>query len=125
MKIGELVDQLFVKRSRKEELEEELKGVKAEIEKLEYDCIQAMKDEGVDKTSTGSGSVTLKVEQYPSVTDLEALVDWAHANGMAGILQRRVSKTVFDEYFEDTGEYPDGVDTYVKEKLNFRRKNNG
>ena len=122
MKLGDIIDKIFELRQKKDDINAELKELNAEINDLEYQAICAMDDAGLDKTSTGSGSVSMKIEQYPNVTDLNSLVNWAFENGKPEILQRRVSKGVFKEYFEETGEYPDGIDTFEKKTLNYRRR---
>lgn len=123
--IGSLIDKLYELRIRKEELNSSLSELNKEIDSLEYDIIRKMEEAGVDKTSTGSATVTRKVELYPQVEDISALVEWAAANGRPEILQKRVSKSVFDEIFKEEGLYPDGVKTYNKESLLFRKAKGG
>ncbi len=122
MKLGDIIDNIFALRNEKDELQSRISDINGQIDELQYKAVTMMQEEGLDKTSTSIGSVSLKIEQYPNVKDIGALVDWAYTNGKPEILQRRVSKTVFDEYFQETGEYPDGIDTYEKATLNYRRK---
>lgn len=122
MKLGDIIDRIFELRKEKDELAAQVSDINVEIEELQYRATTMMQEEGIEKTSTENGSVSLKVEQYPNVKDLDALVNWAYQNGKPDILQRRISKSVFDEVFEATGEYPDGTDAYPKVSLNYRRK---
>ena len=121
MKLGDIIDSIFMLRAEKEKLSTEVTEINKRIEQLEMMAIDTMEDVGVDKSATGLGSVSLKIDQYPQVKDMNALVNWAHENGRADILQRRVTTSVFAEVFADTGEYPDGVDTYERKTLNYRR----
>lgn len=121
-KLGVVIDEIFALRLRKEQLNEELSEVNRQIGDLEFQAIETMEDAGLDKSSTGEGSVSLKIEQYPQVKDLNDLVNWAYENGRPDILQRRVTTTVFKEIYEETGAFPDGIDTYEKKTLNYRKK---
>jgi len=122
MNMGEKIDQLFDLRARKKELQTKLKDLNKEIQSLEYEIIENMEDTGLDKVSTDSGTVSMKVELYPSVDDQEAFIEWCYENGRPDMIQKRVSSRAFREYFEETGEFPEGVKAYDRKKLNIRRK---
>lgn len=122
MNLGELNDRLFELREKKDKLRSELSEVQAEIDKVEYQLIEKMEETGLDKISTDRGTASMKIEIYPSVADLNALVNWAYENNKPEIVQKRVSKKVFEEWFEQTGEFPEGIKTYERKKLNVRRK---
>jgi hypothetical protein len=121
MNKGELSDKLFELRAQKDELNNQLSDINKEIDQVEYYLIQAMEEDGLDQLRSGKGLISKKVELYPQVEDLDGLVKWAYENGKPEILQRRVSKGVFDEIFQQSGEYPDGVKTYEKKTLNYRK----
>lgn len=98
------------------------KAIKAEMDKLDEAVQEEMEELGVEQLATGVCAVTKQVELYPNVSDINALVGWAYENGQAGILQRRVTKGVFDEVFQETGEYPPGINAYNKTKLLVRKR---
>lgn len=121
MNLGSLINTLYDLRMRKEEFTKQLSELNQEIEALEFSIIKQMEDSGLDNVKATKGTAFRKVDLYPQVEDMAALVNWAAENGKPEILQRRVSSGVFKEIFDQTGEYPDGVKTYQKSVLNFRK----
>ena len=121
MNTGELANQLFELRARKDDLNSMLADVNKEIDQAEYSLIEAMEGDGLTQLRTDGGLISKKVELYPQVEELDSLVKWAYENNKPEILQRRVSKGVFDEWLDKTGEFPDGIKTYEKKTLNYRK----
>ena len=121
MQIGDLINRLYELRQEKDSIAASLSEMNKEIDSIEFEILKDMETSGLDKMSTPAGTVTRKVELYPQVEDLSSLVQWAAENGRPEILQKRVSKAVFDEIYKDTGEYPGGINTYNKETLSFRK----
>lgn len=123
MNVGELTDKLFKLRQEKTELSDKLKDIEASIENYTYLAIENMKDLGLDKLTTACGTVTLKqAELYPTVKDKDAFIDWAVQNEKKEMLIIRANQAAFKEYFAEMGAYPEGVDGYYADKLNFRKK---
>lgn len=120
--VGERVDILAALRLAKEEAERKVKDINEEISKIEYEIISAMEEQGTDRVSNSSGTVSLKVEMYPQVEDMESLVNWCAENNRPDMIQKRVSSTAFKEYFEEMNEFPDGIKTYEKKSLGFRKR---
>ena len=121
MNLGELADSLFGLREQKSNLKAELSDIEKDISEVEYKLISAMEDTGLNQMRSNLGLVTKKVAMYPQVDDIAPLVKWAFENGRPELLQRRVSKSVFDEILNDTGEMPDGVKVYDKKTLNYTK----
>lgn len=119
--LGKNIEEIMSLRADKAELESQIKDINETIERLEYAAIQQLEEAGLEKVKTARGSATLKVDMYPQVEDLDAIVKWAYENGRSDILQRRVSPAVFKEIFEQQGVFPDGVKTFQKKTLNYRK----
>ena len=115
------LDKLRELKIAKSELKAKENETNAEIDKIEYELINDMEEVGVDQVRSSAGTASLKAEMYPSVESIGDLVNWAYETGTPEILQRRISKSVFDEYFEKNGLYPDGVSVYLKKSINFRK----
>ncbi len=120
--LGQMIDDLYELKMQRDGVKESLKELEQRIDQLEFNVLKEMEKSGVDKTSTSKATASRKVELYPQVEDINALVTWAYENNRADILQRRVSKGVFDEIYTETSSYPDGINTYNKETLNFRKR---
>ena len=123
MNVGEITDKLFELRQKKSTLAEQVKDTEAEIESLTYLAIEDMKELGLDKLTTASGTVSLKQsELYPTVKDKDAFIEWAVQNGKKEMLIVRANSAAFKEYFTEMGAYPEGTDGYYADKLNFKKK---
>jgi hypothetical protein len=119
---GELIQEYSDLKKAKEALEEQVKDINNQMTAIEFKLIPAMEEQDIDKLSTNVGTVTLKVEMYPQVDDMTALIKWAYENDRPDILQKRVGSKAFKEYFEEENEYPDGISTYEKKGISFRKK---
>jgi len=119
--IEQKLEKLRELKIAKDELKAREKEINAEIDQIEYELIENMEAMGVDQLRSTAGTASLKAEMYPSVENIHDLVNWAYENGVPEILQKRVSKSVFDEYYEKHGEFPDGISTYLKKSISFRK----
>ena len=120
--VGEMVDLLFTLKSELKEVQELESALSSAVEYLQNKIIEVMDELSIDKVSRkGVGTVSSKVELYPNVVDMDALVKYMYENNYSGLLQKRISAPLFREILEETGEYPDGVDAYPKAKLNITR----
>lgn len=115
------IEHLYELKVRKSDKDAELKEINKEIDAIEFKLIEMMDEQGLDKVKSLHGTASLKVEMYPQIKDMESFVRWCADNGKADMLQKRVSKGSFDEFYKDTAEYPEGVDTYTKKSINFRK----
>lgn len=122
MNLGNLADKLFELYDKKSELDQQRKELQEEIDQLERELIAEMDAEDLPKISSKLGSFTRKTELYPQVQDMDAFVQFAVENGYTSMLQKRINRGPFQEYFEETGMYPDGVDAFIKDTL-IRRRN--
>lgn len=120
--LGDKIDRLYDINAEIDELKSRLSDLNKDKDALEYQILQDMENIGVDKVRGSKGTASMKVDLYPQVKDMEALVNWASETGNTAILQKRVSSGVFKEYFEQNGEYPPGIEAYNKSTLNFRRQ---
>jgi len=121
MLLGEKIDKLYELKVKKDGLTAELSELGKEIYAMEYGLLTEMEDLGIDKVQATKGTATRSVNMYPQVKDKQAFVSWILDNNKVEMIQSRVSAGVFREYFEETGEYPDGIDTYQKSTILFRK----
>ena len=122
MQIEERIKKLFMLRGEIAEVNARKSELQREYDEEEYLLIQDMETAGLSKGGTEDGTVSIKVESYPKIEDMNAFVQWCADNGKAEMLQKRVSKASFDEYFKLENEFPDGVDTYDKTVVSLRKR---
>ena len=118
-----MVEELRALKEQKEKKNEEIKAINGAITQVENMLLTELQADGVDTISiNGVGTVYITTTDYPQVIDMDAFVTWCAENNRADMIQKRVSSTAFKQYLEETNEYPDGVNSYVKETVNLRRK---
>lgn len=122
MKIDERITKLFQYREELTALKAQCSEVQQLIDEEEYHLIQEMERVGVESAGCDLGTARVKIEMYPQIKDQEAFLRWCNTNEKFDMVQKRVSKGSFDEYFKETGEFPDGLETYEKTTLSLRRK---
>lgn len=122
MNIEERIDKLFELRENISALKQEESALQEEYDREEYALIEDMQAAGLSRGGTDRGTVSIKMEKYPQVVDMESFVNWCANNGRPDMIQKRVSTTSFKEYFEQKNEYPDGLDTYDRVKVSLRKR---
>lgn len=122
MQIEERIKHLFSLRSAIADINIQKSELQRQYDEEEYLLIVDMQEAGLTKGGTDDGTVSIKVESYPKIEDMNAFVQWCADNGKAEMLQKRVSKAVFDEFYKNENEYPDGVDTYDKTVVSLRKR---
>lgn len=118
----EVTEKMLELRTIKATLAEQTKAINGELSALEFKLIEEMTDSGESKFSTGFGTVSIKTALHPQVIDMEAFVKFVMENDKPEFLQKKVNSAVFREYFEENGEYPEGIDAYERTTLSFRKK---
>lgn len=119
--LGDLSKALYKIRNERDRVRAIEKDLNQKKEITERLLLDKLDEAGINSVKTDYGTVTKKVSLYPRVADLQALGEWIQKTGRIDIMQKRVSKGVFTEVFESTGEYPSGVDAYDKETISFRK----
>ena len=121
-KYKNLVTELRNLKEQKEKKNEEIKAINSSITHVENMLMSELQTDGLDTIKvSGIGTVYITTTDYPQVTDMDSFVKWCAENNRADMIQKRVSSTAFKQYVEEFNEYPDGVDSYVKETVNLRR----
>jgi len=121
MLLGDKIDLLYDLKLRQDEMKAKISELGKEIDSMEYSVLCDLEEMGLDQIKATKGTATKKVEMYPQIKDKQAFVNWIVDNGKVEMIQSRISSGVFKEYFEQTGAYPDGVDTFQKSTLTFRK----
>ena len=122
--IGGMLTEWFELKGTREELKRHDDMLRLRQEDLEVAVIELMEAEDLVRADCEKGSVTLKVKSMPRIVDFEAFAHWVAEDLTArlGFLYRQVKETAVNEMLEETGSLPNGVDTYLKTRLNKRSK---
>jgi hypothetical protein len=120
--LSEMADEIFELREKKAELEKQKKIINQDIEILTRDLIDEMKEENLQAIKTDLCSVSLNVKTQFSIKDKEEFYKSAVEQGRFELLQSRVNNRPALEILETEGLVFDGLDTFLKENLNIRKK---
>lgn len=101
---------------------EQLAPLNQQMEKLEaYLQLQLVTLGTTSFTAKGTGTAYLQNVVGVTVEDWDATLDFIKTHEMWELLERRVSKTVVQEYIESTKEVPPGVSVRQETEVRVRR----
>lgn len=103
-------------KEAKAALSEKLKAVEAEYENAKRNVIQAMEEQGVEKTSDKFATFSIRRSEVPTVTDWDKFYQFIARRKAYFLLQRRVSVEAWREMRESL-QKKDVPGTEVFEKI--------
>ena len=96
---------------------------KATRAKIEIEFLRRFNERGIDNVTSREHGVAYRVTRTSaSVADFEALLHHVKENEAWELLERRVNKTAVQEFVDEHGDLPPGVNTSSVQQVNFRRK---
>lgn len=111
---GDVIAAYLKLREQKAEIadrhKEEMAPFNEKAQKLEVYMLNLLNQAGVDSMAfKGVGTMFKKNVQSVTVQEWDATLAWIKTQGAWEFLERRVSKTVVQEYSEAHGEVPPGI----------------
>lgn len=112
---GAVIEAYLKLRRQKEELadrhKDEMAPIAASMTKLEAFMLNTLNMSNVDSMAfKGVGTMFKKTVSSCKVAEWDAILAWIRDKEAWEFLEHRVSKTVVQEYSEQTGELPPGVE---------------
>ena len=117
--IDELIDRKKSIKSQMEKLNSELKGLREQVNDIDFELLKKLDAEGLKKTANEVASVSIKEETVPDVHDWDALYAHIISTGDFSLIQRRVSSTAYRELLK-LGENVPGLQPRDIRRINFR-----
>jgi hypothetical protein len=100
-------------RALKDELKKKHSDEMAPVNEQMNTCLvwiqQQMQAQGLTNFKGPSGIAFLQTDTTVSVKDWDATFEWIKASEQWAVLEKRVSKSVVQDYIESTGEVPPGL----------------
>lgn len=121
-KMKDLSSKLMILKNSKTEINEQLKLINGEISVIEEELIGIMEEQEIKKFTTDDGTFSLKTSMYAGIEDMKSFIDWIQKTENIGFIQKRASNKSIEEYFEETGILPPGINTYMKTSISTRKK---
>lgn len=117
--IGPAIDELFELRSKKQELEKQIKDIEADYGEIEEALLAKLKAEGTDKGAGKRASASITKTVVGNLADADKFFAYVKKTGYFHLLQRRLSDPAIRELLASKGSIP-GVTTFDKVRLNLR-----
>ncbi len=109
------------KTSVKDRHKEELAPTNENMDKIEAWLLRYFNDTGQTSAKTDNGTAyQTKVTTF-RVEDWSAFSEWALANNMVDLFERKASKSSVEDYLESTGELPPGLSMATAINARIRR----
>lgn len=112
-------------RDQKNELKkkhtEELKPITEKMQLIESWLLRDMQSRDMESERTKEGTAYIMTDTRTTVRDRDALLEFAIEKQMWDLFENRVSKSVVEDYLEDTGEVVPGVEISKTQVVRVRR----
>ena len=125
MTIDEVIGAYLKLRAAKEEItkrhKEELAPINERMEKCKLWVQQQLQAQGLQNMKAASGTAFLQTDTTVSSADWDATLAWIQANNAWAFLEKRVSKSVVQDYIESTGQVPPGLKVTTSIEAHIRK----
>lgn len=89
--------------------------------KIEGFILEAFNEQGVESARCSTGTAYKSVRTTASVADWDATLDYIKTNELWAMLEKRVNKTVVEEFRLEKGDLPPGLNWREEVTINVRR----
>lgn len=119
--MGELATKLFDLKSKKAELNKEVSLLNPQIEEVEKELLNKMREEKLLKLSNDLGTIYISPQVVPDVVNWDMFYEYVGRTNSFHLLERRLTKTAFREMIEN-GETVPGVDPVRFDEVRTRKE---
>lgn len=120
MSVNQLINERANVKGEMDQLNKQLKELRAESDYLDVLLLKKMDAEGVSRTANDAASVSINEDTVPNVDDWDALYAHVTSTQDYSLLQRRVSSTAYKELLK-MGEQVPGLSPRTVRRVNFRK----
>jgi hypothetical protein len=119
-KLDDEIDRMFMLREQKRGLENQIKEVNTEFNKVHEWCLERMDEVGTSTARGRYASVSITESVVPRIEDWGAVQDWIMENDGIYLVHKRISSGPWKELL-DTGEIVPGISPYTKRQISLRK----
>ena len=120
MTLGQLIDDLKIRRDQIRDLQKTLDAAKEEYEHLERDIMAKLNEQGLTNSRSNLAIATITEQTVANVNDWDAFMDYVFTNDARHLLQRRIASRAALEEMEDNGDAIPGLAVTKLTKLGLR-----
>ena len=121
----ELVEKFIALRDQKSKMSTEYKAQVAQIDsvldQIEGQLLRDFNTHGMESVRTKSGTAYKSTRNSATVADWDYVLDFIQTNELWNMLERRVSKAAVEQYKDEHGNLPPGINWREEITINVRR----
>lgn len=99
------------------ELQKAKDELKAKIDAIKQEIIDAMNSQGVNKVETAQGTATLVTKTNIKYTDELAIVKYCEDNNLTNYITKKVNTTALNKELKKGGVLKESLNTYYSENV--------
>jgi len=123
--VEEIVEKYIMVRDKVSELDrahkQKTEKLKEILKKLEAALLVQFSELGMESVRTKNGTAYKQVRTSATVADWEQALDYIRDNELWNMLERRVSKQAVEEFKDEHGDIPPGINIREEIVVNVRR----
>lgn len=119
--IAKYVELRDKKAAAKAKYDNYVKDIDDKLDRLEAWMLKQMEEVGVESFKSSHGTAYVQEKTKCSGSDWPTTWRWIKEHDRFDLLEKRVSSKTAKEVFEETGEYPPGINVYTEREVVVRR----
>lgn len=116
------INQLKKIKAKKEDLSKKIKEINQQEEYLEGLIINEMQQEGLTKVTAVGVTCSIKNDVYPKIEDWDNVLSFIIKEKKFALFSKKINTPLWREMLLEDGISIQGISTYEKQSLLFRRK---
>jgi len=121
----EIIEKYIELRDKKTELsaayKKKVAGLDSALDQLEAVLLEKLNEIGMDSAKGSTGTVYKSKRTSATVADWDYVLDHIQKNELWNMLEKRVSKQAVEQYVEEHGDLPPGINWREELVVNIRR----
>ncbi len=121
----DIIEKYIELRDKKAELaaayKKKVAGLDSALDQLEVILLEKLNEIGMDSAKGATGTVYKSKRTSATVADWDYVLDHIQKNELWNMLEKRVSKQAVEQYVEEHGELPPGINWREEVVVNIRR----
>jgi hypothetical protein len=123
--LQDIIEKYIELRDKKAELaaayKKKVAGLDSALDQLEVILLEKLNEIGMDSAKGATGTVYKSKRTSATVADWDYVLDHIQKNELWNMLEKRVSKQAVEQYVEEHGELPPGINWREEVVVNIRR----
>jgi hypothetical protein len=125
MQVNELIGKYLTIRDKKDQIKAEydakVSAIEEALTKIENALLRTLQNTGMESVRTDFGTAYISVRNSCTTADKQAFLDYIRSHDDWGLLDARPMKSAVEQYQEEHGDIPPGLNWRSEQVLRIRR----